>query len=384
MFTTPKKQKQLQQQQQQLHSAIETKENNPSEQKSLINSNLSTITITNSTPKPMSTNINTNTNTTTIVFENGTMFGALTPADNANNEAKLSGTSITIPEIVISGSSSSNSLNRSHSDISHANSEENAKESTALLENTTTTISPNTTTLQSYVEGSKDTGEEPATMLQDEFDQFILNRTTSESNILESSIYSELQFPPSVNSGSIVGINAHNSSNTGSSGVSVGGGYLSSNGGTTNTSVTRLPGPQTPPHTRQTKRTKRKHKTKSKCSATAASLAAAAAAAGQRASPTHYPPRYTTIYMDPHHHNQYGNVMSTTQHHHHHHSAAAVAADAANAFGQIASAAASSPFLNAPVAADTAAYMQQFQYFQQRPMVTTMAPMPTSHHRLHR
>ncbi|TMW45599.1 hypothetical protein DOY81_009320 [Sarcophaga bullata] len=366
MFSTPKKQKQLQQQ---FNCTMDSKENNLLEQKSLINSNLNTITT--STPIPNTAN---NTDSTTIVFENGTMYGALTPADNTINETKLSGTSLTIPEIVISASSSSNSLNHSHSAISQANSEENAKESTALLENTTTSANTSTITSQPLVEGIKDTGEEPSTMLQDEFDQFILNRTTSESNILESSIYSELQFPPSVNGGSIVGINVHNSSNGGGSGD-----YLSSNGGTTNAAVTRMPGPQTPPHTRQTKRTKRKHKTKSKCTATAASLAAAN---GQRASPTHYPPRYTAIYMDPHHHNQFGNVITTTQHHHHHHSAAAT--DAANALGQIASAAASSPFLNAPVAADTAAYMQQFQYFQQRPMVTTMTPMPTGHHRLHR
>lgn len=342
MFTTPRKQKH---QQNSSMDAIEY--NNSPQHKSLININANT-------PIP--------TTSTTIVFENGTMFGAISndSSTTTSNSAKLSGTLsdntatatyLTIPEIVISASCSSNSLNRSRCEISQANSEESAIESTALLEATTT----------SSTAGSNDCHDEPA-VLQDEFEQFILNRTTSESNILESSIYSELQFPPSLHGGSIVAINT---SHVG------GGGYVSGSGGPT--VATQLAGPQTPPNSRQTKRTKRKHKTKSKCTATAATLAAAAS---QRASPTHYPPRYTAIFMDAHHHaNQYGNVMNTNQHH--------SGGGAANALGQIASAAASSPFLNAPVATDTAAYMQQFQYFQQRPMVTTMAPM-AGHHRHHR
>ncbi|XP_037822729.1 uncharacterized protein LOC119611274 [Lucilia sericata] len=357
MFTTPRKQKQ-----QHNTSSMDAKEyHNSPQHKSLININANTPIPTTST--------STTTNTITpIVFENGTMFGAISP-DTTNNSAKLSVTSsdntatyLTIPEIVISASSSSNTLNRSRCEISQANSEESAMESTALLEATTTT----TSIIPSA--GLNDNNDEPA-VLQDEFDQFILNRTTSESNILESSIYSELQFPPSLHGGSILAIN---SSNVGS-----GGGYVSGSGGPT--VATQIAGPQTPPHTnnaRQTKRTKRKHKTKSKCTATAATLAAAAS---QRSSPTHYPPRYTAIFMDAHHHHhaqQYGNVMTASQHH--------SGGGAANALGQIASAAASSPFLNAPVATDTAAYMQQFQYFQQRPMVTTMSPGMAGHHRHHR
>ncbi|KAM7343532.1 uncharacterized protein ACRADG_010529 [Cochliomyia hominivorax] len=356
MFTTPRKQK----------SSLESKDyNNSPQHKSLININ-SNNNNNNNTPIP--------TTSTTIIFENGTMFGAIsndntlttTTSMAGNSAAKLSGTSsdnitatttatyLTIPEIVISASCSSNNLNHSRCEISsNANSEESAMESTALLEATTTPSALGNLS-----------NDEPA-VLQDEFDQFILNRTTSESNILESSIYSELQFPPSLHGGSVVGINTNTNGNGGNGSVG-GGGYVSSSGG--NTVATQMAGPQTPPNTRQTKRTKRKHKTKSKCTATAATLAAAS----QRASPTHYPPRYTAIFMDA---NQYGNVMTTTQHH--------SGGGAANALGQIASAAASSPFLNAPVATDTAAYMQQFQYFQQRPMVTSMAPMG-GHHRHHR
>lgn len=353
MFTTPRKQK---------SNMIESKDfNNSPQHKSLININANC----NSTPIPT-------TSSTTIVFENGTMFGNIsndtttttTPAKfsgtSTDNNMTTSATYLTIPEIVISASCSSNSLNRSRCEISPiANSEESAMESTALLESNTTAPS------------HANANDEPA-VLQDEFEQFILNRTTSESNILESSIYSELQFPPSLHGGSIHGINM--SSNGLSSGG--GGGYMSSSGGpTATTTVTQMPGPQTPPNTRQTKRTKRKHKTKTKCTATAATLAAAS----QRASPTHYPPRYTAIFMDA---NQY-----QTQHHHHTAGVGVgVGGGAANALGQIASAAASSPFLNAPVATDTAAaaaYMQQFQYFQQRPMVTSMTPL-NGHHRHHR
>ncbi|XP_023303086.2 uncharacterized protein LOC111685082 [Lucilia cuprina] len=353
MFTTPRKQKQ--------HSMDAKEYHNSPQHKSLIN-------INTNTPIPTTSSTTTTTNITNpIVFENGTMFGAISP-DTTNNSAKLSVTSsdntttyLTIPEIVISASSSSNTLNRSRCEMSQANSEESAMESTALLEATTTTTS---SIIPSA--GISDSNDEPA-VLQDEFDQFILNRTTSESNILESSIYSELQFPPSLHGGSILAINSSNGVGTG--------GYVSSSGGPN--VATQLAGPQTPPHgnARQTKRTKRKHKTKSKCTATAATLAAAAS---QRSSPTHYPPRYTAIFMDAHHHGhqQYGNVMTTSSQHH-------SGGGAANALGQIASAAASSPFLNAPVAQDTAAYMQQFQYFQQRPMVTTMSPM-AGHHRHHR
>ncbi|XP_075168476.1 uncharacterized protein LOC142240656 [Haematobia irritans] len=359
MFSTPKKQKK-----QQINANMDAKENNP---------HLGHMTTSNITPNS-ATMIKATTTTTSTINSGMVLFENDTP-----NTTKLQGTSSTststttyhdaVPEIVISSSCSTNSLNRMTSTM--ANTEDMAMESTALLE----TSSPTTTTMEGN--GLNNSGDqhplndqedsEPH-MLVDEFEQFILNRTTSDSNILESSIYSELQFPPSLHGSSII------------SGLAGQGGYVSSSGGPITAASPQVAGPQTPaaPSSRTTKRTKRKHKTKTKCTATAAQLAAAAAAS-QRNSPTgHYPPRYTAIFMEPHHngHHQYGNV--------HHHSG-----NAANALGQIASAAASSPFLNAPVAGDAgaaaaaAAYMQQFQYFQQRPMVTTMAPLGSGGHRRH-
>ncbi|XP_013098147.2 uncharacterized protein LOC106081024 [Stomoxys calcitrans] len=365
MFTTPKKQKQ-----QQNISNMDAKDNNPHL------GHLTTNTPNSATMMTITTTAATTTATSTI------NSGMMVAYDNDTPNSKFQGTSsatyLAVPEIVISSSCSTNSLNRMTSTM--ANSEDMAVESTALLETSLTSTNSNggeerlNDNRHPLNDPEELSGSEPH-MLADEFEQFILNRTTSDSNILESSIYSELQFPPSLHGGSII-----------SGLASQGGGYVSSSGGPITANSPQVAGPQTPaaPSGRATKRTKRKHKTKTKCTATAAQLAAAAAAS-QRASPTgHYPPRYTAIFMDQHHsghhhHHQYGNVMSA-----HHHSG-----NAANALGQIASAAASSPFLNAPVAAAdagaaaAAAYMQQFQYFQQRPMVTSMAPLGGGSHRRH-
>ncbi|XP_073845355.1 uncharacterized protein isoform X2 [Musca autumnalis] len=354
---------------------MDAKENNPHHFEQLMTTNTLNSAATTT---PCSS-----TNNSSTCFENTTPNSKLNISSSTYHSAMTTDSAV----MINSGGGSSQSLNRRSGEFlptmasTIANTEDMAVESTALLE-TTTAIDeqqhrgehdPDMTTA---AEPPHHNHQHQQHMLADEFEQFILNRTTSDSNILESSIYSELQFPPSLHGSSImIGLTGH------------GGGYVSTSGGPITASSpagggtpAQMAGPQTPaaPSGRTTKRTKRKHKTKSKCTATAASLAAAAAA-GQRASPTgHYPPRYTAIFMDPHHH-QYGNVTTSSATAAHHHSG-----NAANALGQIASAAASSPFLNGSMGvASEAAYMQQFQYFQQRPMVTTMAPMPGSGHRRH-
>lgn len=369
MFTTPKKQKQ----QQQNISKMDAKESNPHH----FGPALTTNTLNTSTSSIPASPCSSTNNSTTISLENNSPNSKLNGSSTTYHSAV---TDTTTAAVVINSAGSTQSLNRRSAEFlttmasTIANTEDMAVESTALLETTTTAIDE-----QRHAEHDPDmvtteNHHHQQHMLADEFEQFILNRTTSDSNILESSIYSELQFPPSLHGSSIM---------SGLTGHGIGsGGYVSNSGGPiTASSPAQVAGPQTPASAtsgRTTKRTKRKHKTKSKCTATAASLAAAAAAS-QRASPTgHYPPRYTAIFMDPHH--QYGNVTTTSAmgaatHH---------SGNAANALGQIASAAASSPFLNGSMAvAGEAAYMQQFQYFQQRPMVTTMAPMAGSGHRRH-
>lgn len=256
--------------------------------------------------------------TPTIVLENGTMLGAMSEPRKVQ----------VIPEIVISSSISSlhRTRSRSRNDIHE---QELPVESTALLEQ------------QQQHPQVLPTGAEE----DNEFEQFILNRTTSESNMLESSIYSELQFSSAANvaasaasPASAAALNASACSRTDS---------------------------------RQGKRTRRKgHKgsNKAKCSSSSlgggvggvvpgvgAATAAAAAAASAVAPPVgSYPPQYTAIFLDPHHHQQ------------------------ANA---LASAAASSPFLQSnPESA--ASFLQYHQYYQQRPMGMAQHPHlhPHPHH----
>jgi len=254
--------------------------------------------------------------TPTIVFENGTMLGAM------SEQRKLP---FVIPEIVISASQSNNSLNRSRNDIdtAHPNvNEEMPVELTALLEQQQ----------HQQQQQLQQAGEE-----DNEFEQFILNRTTSESNMLESSIYSELQFSTT-----------HNSTAPPTAPL--------------NTSACSRS------DSRQSKRTRRKlHKSKSKCSNNVAGAGATTTLTTTAATATvappvgSYPPQYTAIFMDPHHH---------------HHTAAAAAANA------MANAAATSPFLNSNP--ETAAnFLQYHQYYQQRPMGMAhphQHPHPHPHH----
>lgn len=254
--------------------------------------------------------------TPTIVLENGTMLGAMSEPRKVQ----------VIPEIVISSSISSlhRTRSRSRNDIHE---QELPVESTALLEQ-----------LQQQHPQVLPTGAEE----DNEFEQFILNRTTSESNMLESSIYSELQFSSAANvaasaasPASAAALNASACSRTDS---------------------------------RQSKRTRRKgHKSSNKAKCSSSSLGAgvggvvpgvdaataAAAAASAVAPPVgSYPPQYTAIFLDPHHHQQ------------------------ANA---LASAAASSPFLQSnPESA--ASFLQYHQYYQQRPMGMAQHLHPHPHH----
>ncbi|XP_034110238.1 uncharacterized protein LOC132792559 isoform X1 [Drosophila nasuta] len=251
--------------------------------------------------------------TPTIVFENGTMLGAM-----SGEQRKLQPPSaaFVIPEIVISGSQSSNSLNRSRNDVAH---EEMPAECTALLE-----------------QQLQHAGAGAATEEDNEFDQFILNRTTSESNMLESSIYSELQFTTSNNSPAPPA--------------------TQSVAAALNTSACSRS------DSRQSKRTRRKlHKSKSKCSNNVAVVAGAGATTATTtvvAPPVgSYPPQYTAIFLD------------------HHQAAAAAAANAA----------AASPFLSASNADAAAAnYLQYHQYYQQRPMGMGHPHQHPHHHHLRR
>lgn len=281
--------------------------------------------------------------TPTIVLENGTMLGAM------SEQRKLQPQALVIPEIVISGShshihsQSSSSLHRSRSRSRNDIHEEVPAESTALLEQQ-----------QQHQSHAMPTGgaEEDT-----EFEQFVLNRTTSESNMLESSIYSELQF----SSASAVAAGANVTAPAAAASAAL------------NASVCSRS------DSRQSKRTRRKsHKSKAKCSNSnvavgvgggvgvgvpgvgAGNGAAAGSAAG--APPVgSYPPQYTAIFLDPHHH-------------HHHHPGAA-----ANA---LATAAAASPFLNSnPESA--ANFLQYHQFYQQRPMGMAhphQHPHPHPHH----
>ncbi|ALC41585.1 maker76 [Drosophila busckii] len=234
-----------------------------------------------------------------------------------------------IPEIVISSSQSSNSLNRSRSDMTAM--QPNAhEECTALLDYQ----QQQQTQQQQQQLGEEDT----------EFEQFILNRTTSESNMLESSIYSELQFPHSVP--------AAQTTTT-----------------TTAAATNNMTAATQPPTTlvdmlntsacsrsdsRQSKRTRRKlHKSRSKCSSNVA-IAVAGAGATTAATTTSvappvgsYPPQYTTIFLD--------------------HNGAAAGA---------------TPFLNASAVnpESAASYLQQYQQFYQQNVGLTHAH---HHHHLH-
>lgn len=276
--------------------------------------------------------------TPTIVLENGTMLGAM------SEQRKLQPQAFVVPEIVISGShshihshsESSSSLHCSRS--RNDNLEEVPAESTALLEQ------------QQHQPHAMPTGgaEEDT-----EFEQFILNRTTSESNMLESSIYSELQF----SSASAVAAGANVTAPAAVSAAAL------------NASVCSRS------DSRQSKRTRRKsHKSKAKCSSSNVAVgvgvgvgvpgvgAGTGAAAGSVAGAPpvgSYPPQYTAIFLDPHHH---------------HHAGAA-----ANA---LATAAAASPFLNSnPESA--ANFLQYHQFYQQRPMGMAhphQHPHPHPHH----
>ncbi|KAH8369941.1 hypothetical protein KR093_001520 [Drosophila rubida] len=247
--------------------------------------------------------------TPTIVFENGTMLGAMA-AMSEQRKLQPPSAAFVIPEIVISASQSSNTLNRSRDDIAAAHAiaiEETPAECTALLEQP----------LQ-LQRGSEE---------DNEFEQFILNRTTSESNMLESSIYSELQFsaanspaPPATQSAAAAAAAA----------------------AAVNTSACSRS------DSRQSKRTRRKlHKSKSKCSSNVG-VAVAVAGAGATTATTNvappvgsYPPQYAAIFLDQHQ-------------------------------------AAASPFLNASNPETAAAnYLQYHQYYQQRPM--GMAGLPHQH-----
>ncbi|XP_022218369.2 uncharacterized protein LOC111071377 isoform X2 [Drosophila obscura] len=129
----------------------------------------------------------TSTPSTTVVFENGTMLGSMSEHSNAKLQFLGNQSHFVVPEIVISYSQSSNSVynNRATTSLSSSsalnsvsptiNGNESSEEHTSLLE-----------TLQREREE------------ESEFEQFVLNRTTSESNILESSTCSELQIPTSL------------------------------------------------------------------------------------------------------------------------------------------------------------------------------------------
>ncbi|XP_023177826.1 uncharacterized protein LOC111604140 [Drosophila hydei] len=251
--------------------------------------------------------------TPTIVFENGTMLGAMNEHRKQQPPPPIS--TFVIPEIVISASQSSNSLHRSRHDIdaAHPNgNEEMSAECTALLE-------------QQQHQHRQQCG---LSMEEDnEFEQFILNRTTSESNMLESSIYSELQFTSTAAGAAAPPATA-----------------------ALNTSACSRS------DSRQSKRTRRKSHSKSnnkgKCNSNPVAVAGAGATVAANGAPPvgSYPPQYTTIFLD----------------HHHHHAAAANA---------MANAAATSPFLNANPE------LQYHQYYQQRPIGLTH---PHGHHHLRR
>lgn len=256
--------------------------------------------------------------TPTIVFENGTMLGAMNEHRKQQPPPPIS--TFVIPEIVISVSQSSNSLHRSRHDIdaAHPNgNEEMSAECTALLEQQQQQQHQHQHRQQCGLSMEED----------NEFEQFILNRTTSESNMLESSIYSELQFTSTAAGAAAPPATA-----------------------ALNTSACSRS------DSRQSKRTRRKSHSKSnnkgKCNSNPVAVAGAGATVAANGAPPvgSYPPQYTTIFLD----------------HHHHHAAAANA---------MANAAATSPFLNANPE------LQYHQYYQQRPIGLTH---PHGHHHLRR
>ncbi|XP_017866817.1 PREDICTED: uncharacterized protein LOC108616249 [Drosophila arizonae] len=274
--------------------------------------------------------------TPTIVFENGTMLGAMSE-QRKQQPPPLPNSTFVIPEIVISASQSSNSLHRSRHDIeaAHPNgNEEISAECTALLEQQQQQQQQQNQQQQHRQQCGLSAEED------NEFEQFILNRTTSESNMLESSIYSELQFTSTA-----------------------AGAAAPPSAAALNTSACSRS------DSRQSKRTRRKTHTKGsskgKCNNNnnnnpVAVAGAGATVAANGAPPVgSYPPQYTAIFLD---------------HHHHHHNAAAAAAAAAAA-NAMANAAATSPFLNANPE------LQYHQYYQQRPMGLTH---PHGHHHLRR
>ncbi|XP_017478736.1 PREDICTED: uncharacterized protein LOC108368129 [Rhagoletis zephyria] len=375
-----------------------------------------------------------------LVFENGTIMGAVyeyntsynNSYNNCNSNSNINSISshrnssyyqepegqfASIPEIVI------NSSYNSHQNLHHhhhhqqqqqqqqqphqiqqteahmadtvGNCDDSAIESTALLCATETKL---TTGKMNGVEDMRTVealDDDVAHLAPDDFEQFLLNRSTSDSNILESSIYSELQFPPSIGSLSIGG------------GSIVGGGSVGGYMGTTSMAqqyqlaaaraqlqmpplptvnaanaaaaaaaasvITTAPTANAPANVvelaellntstcsresssraNKRSRTRKSHKSSSKAKWNA-NVAAANAAQGAATAAASYPPQYTAIFLD------HGNVTA-----------------AANAMGQIASAAAAgSPFLNAPIvdAATAAAYLQQQPY-----QLITTATAPYAH-----
>ncbi|XP_053964784.1 homeobox protein 5-like [Anastrepha ludens] len=353
-------------------------------------------------------NANSNSNSNNIsnasvFFENGTIMGAVyehntsynSNSSNSNNNSISSHRNCSyyqepqfasIPEIVINGSYNSHQNLHHHQQYqqievhvadSTSNCDDSAIESTALLSSTDNNLATMNGIEDMGTVASSDTGP------HDEFEQFMLNRSTSDSNILESSIYSELQFPPSIGSLSIA---SGRGSVGGCMGTSMAQQYqlatarahmqlpqlpatsianitaaATINATATTANVAELAdllntstcSRESSSRANKRSRTRKSHKSSSKAkwnanvvsanTAQAANTAAVAAAA--------YPPQYTAIFLD------HGNVTA-----------------AANAMGQIA--AAGSPFLNAPIvdAATAAAYLQQQPY-----QLITTATAPYAH-----
>ncbi|XP_014086120.2 uncharacterized protein [Bactrocera oleae] len=372
-----------------------------------------------------------------VVFENGTIMGAVydyntsyssncSSGSNSNSNNSISshrnssyyqqpeGQFASIPEIVINGSYNSHQnlhhqqqqtqklyqQTEAHMADSSSNCDDSAIESTALLSSTDNTNT--NATMNGVVD--LDAVEASDAVANDEFEQFLFNRSTSDSNILESSIYSELQFPPSIGSlsiGSGVGAAYVGGGSSGAADAAVVGCMGTSmaqqcqlaaaraqlqlpplppmsaanaanatttnnnnNNNNNNASVTELAellntstcSRESSSRASKRSRTRKSHKTSSKAkwnanvavNATQGAVTAAAAAAAAT-----YPPQYAAIFLD------HGNMTA-----------------AANAMGQIASAAAGSPFLNAPIvdAATAAAYLQQQPY-----QLITTATAPYAH-----
>ncbi|XP_034653774.1 uncharacterized protein LOC117891997 [Drosophila subobscura] len=125
---------------------------------------------------------------TPVVFENGTVLGSMS-CEHSHAKVQFLGnqSQFVVPEIVISFSQSSNSIynNRSPCDVS----------SSSAINRISPTINRNEPSGEhtSLLEIHQREGEE-----ESEFEQFVLNRTSSESNILESSTCNELQMSNSL------------------------------------------------------------------------------------------------------------------------------------------------------------------------------------------